>query len=133
MVPRHRIELPTRGFSDQHFENSKTLYLQAFDSIPIFQPTFGFVWNCLEIFDLDGHNLGTIFLQDSNTQTDQCPLFHPEIKFWILTIFFEKQNQISQLVSFSDFLVFWFLQNLADFPDTPRKIRTGLCSLTRPP
>ena len=21
---------------------------------------FGFVWKCLEIFDLDGHNLGTI-------------------------------------------------------------------------
>jgi hypothetical protein len=25
MVPRDRIELPTRGFSDQIFENSKTL------------------------------------------------------------------------------------------------------------
>ena len=25
---------------------------------------FGFVWKCLEIFDLDGHNLGTVlFLQ----------------------------------------------------------------------
>ena len=25
--------------------------------MPIFQLTFGFVWNRLEIFDLDGHNL----------------------------------------------------------------------------
>ena len=61
-MPSDRIELPTGGFSDQHFENSKTLYLQAFDSIPLFQLTFSFVWNCLEIFDLDGHNLGTIQL-----------------------------------------------------------------------
>jgi hypothetical protein len=60
MVPRDRIELPTRGFSDQIFENSKILLSQAVDSIPIFQPTFGFVWNYLEIFDLGGHNLGTI-------------------------------------------------------------------------
>jgi hypothetical protein len=60
LVPRDRIELPTRGFSDQIFENSKILWLQSVDSIPIFQAIFGFVWNCLEIFDLDGHNLGTI-------------------------------------------------------------------------
>jgi hypothetical protein len=59
MVPRDRIELPTRGFLDQLFENSKMLQIQAVDSIPIFQPTFGFVWNHLEIFDLGGHNLGT--------------------------------------------------------------------------
>jgi hypothetical protein len=59
MVPWDRIELPTRGFSDQIFENSKMLLLQTVDSIPIFQLTFGFVWNYLEIFDLDGHNLGT--------------------------------------------------------------------------
>ena len=26
----------------------------------VFNLTFGFVWNHLEIFDLDGHNLGTI-------------------------------------------------------------------------
>jgi hypothetical protein len=60
MVPRDRIVLLTRGFSDQIFENSKILRLQAVDSIPIFQSIFGFVWNCLEIFDLDGHNLGTV-------------------------------------------------------------------------
>ena len=66
MVPRDRIELPTRGFSDQIFENSKMLKLQVVDSIPIFRRIFGFVWNCLEIFDLDGHNLGTFsFLEDS--------------------------------------------------------------------
>jgi hypothetical protein len=56
MVPRDRIELPTRGFSDQIQKNSNLLKLQAVDSIPIFQLTFGFVWNCSEIFDLDGHN-----------------------------------------------------------------------------
>jgi len=36
------------------------LYLQAVDSISIFHRIFGFVWNRLEIFDLDGHNLGTV-------------------------------------------------------------------------
>jgi hypothetical protein len=36
------------------------LELQPVDSKPIFQLTFGFVWICLEIFDLDGHILGTI-------------------------------------------------------------------------
>ena len=60
MVPRDRIELPTRGFSDQIFENSKMFKLQTVDSIPIFHRIFGFVWNYLEIFDLDGHNLGTV-------------------------------------------------------------------------
>ena len=130
MVPRDRIELPTRGFSDQLFENSKMLQIQAVDSIPIFQLTFGFVWKYLTL-------TGTIRAQFSVKililKQINVLFFHPEIKFWILTIFFEKQNQISQLVSFSDFLVFWFLQNLADFPDAPRKVRTGLCSLTRPP
>jgi NDP-sugar pyrophosphorylase family protein len=38
----------------------KMLLLQPVDSIPLFQLTFGFVWNYLEIFDLDGHNLGTV-------------------------------------------------------------------------
>jgi hypothetical protein len=60
LVPRDRIELPTRGFSVQIFENSKRQYLQGVDSITLFQLTFGFVWNCLETFDRDGHNLGTI-------------------------------------------------------------------------
>jgi hypothetical protein len=32
----------------------------ALGSIQIFQPTFGFVWNHLEIFDLDGLNLATV-------------------------------------------------------------------------
>jgi len=64
LVPRDRIELPTRGFSDQNFENSKMLLLQAVDSISIFHRVFGFFWNCLEIFDLDGHNLGTIQLRN---------------------------------------------------------------------
>jgi len=36
------------------------LYLQAVDSISIFYPIFDFVWNYLEIFDFDGHILGTI-------------------------------------------------------------------------
>jgi hypothetical protein len=60
MVPRDRIELPTRGFSDQIAEKSKMSQLQAVDSIPIFQAIFGFVWNCLQIFEFDGHNLGTV-------------------------------------------------------------------------
>jgi len=63
MVPRDRIELPTRKFSDQIFKNSNVLQLQAADSISIFHCIFGFVWNYLEIFDLDGHNLGTIWAQ----------------------------------------------------------------------
>jgi hypothetical protein len=69
LVPRDRIELPTRGFSDQIFENSEIQLLQEVDSISILHLTVGFVWNCLEIFDLDGHNLGTIighyFISDS--------------------------------------------------------------------
>jgi hypothetical protein len=70
MVSRDRIELPTRGFSDQIFENSKMLQLQAVDSISIFHRTFGFVWNCLEIFDLDGHNLGTVsFARDPSADS----------------------------------------------------------------
>ena len=59
MVPRDRIELPTQGFSDQFFKNSKVQQLQEVDSIPIFHLIFGSIWNCLEIFGLDGHNLGT--------------------------------------------------------------------------
>ena len=67
MVPRDRIELPTRGFSDQFFENPKLLELLVVDSIQIFQLTFSFVWNCLEAFDLDGHNLGTILFPPDPT------------------------------------------------------------------
>ena len=36
------------------------LKLQTVDSISFFRLILGFVWNHLEIFDLDGHNLGTI-------------------------------------------------------------------------
>jgi hypothetical protein len=60
LVPREKIELPTRGFSGQIFLNSKISLFQAVDSIPFFQPTVGFVWNHLKILDLAGHNLGTI-------------------------------------------------------------------------
>jgi len=60
MVPRDRIELPTRGFSDQIFENLKILLLQAVDSMTIFHRIFGFAWNHLQLFDLDGHNFGTV-------------------------------------------------------------------------
>ena len=60
MVPRDRIELPTRGFSDQIFEILNMLQLQPVDSITLFKPTFSFVWNYLEKFDFDGHNLGTV-------------------------------------------------------------------------
>jgi len=59
-LTKNRIEPPARGLSDQLFENSKMLLLQAVDSIYIFQRIFGFVWICLETFDLDGHNLGTV-------------------------------------------------------------------------
>jgi hypothetical protein len=104
--------------------------LILFQFFGLFLVSFGTVWKYLTL-------TGTIWAQFSFKililKQINVLFFHPEIKFWILTIFFEKQNQISQLVSFSDFLVFWFLQNLADFPDTPRKIRTGLCSLTQPP
>jgi len=45
----------------------------AASSLIYFHHIFGFVWNCLEIFDLNGHNLGTVesylvirfFLNDS--------------------------------------------------------------------
>jgi hypothetical protein len=66
MVPRDRIELPTRGFSVPVFINSKILKLQAVDSIPILQAIFGFVWKRLEIFDLDGHNLGTVLFSSKS-------------------------------------------------------------------
>jgi hypothetical protein len=58
-VPRDRIELPTRGFSVEIFENLEMLQLHAVDSILIFHLTFGFICNYLENFDLDGHNLDT--------------------------------------------------------------------------
>jgi hypothetical protein len=45
VVPRDRIELPTRGFSDQIFENSKILLLKPVDFISIFHFIFGFVGN----------------------------------------------------------------------------------------
>ena len=48
------------GFEEQESENSKMSKLQAVDSISIFYRIFGFVWKRLEIFDLDGHNLGTV-------------------------------------------------------------------------
>jgi hypothetical protein len=60
MVPRDRIELPTRGFSVHILENSYIMKSQAVDSISIFHRIFDLVWNCLEIFDLDVHNLGTV-------------------------------------------------------------------------
>jgi hypothetical protein len=71
---RRAHRLPTRGFSDQILENPKMRQLQAVDSIPIFQLTFGFVWNCLEIFDLDGHNLGTVIF-DSSVSEKQVLIF----------------------------------------------------------
>jgi hypothetical protein len=40
--------------------NLKKSWFQPVESIQLFQLTFGFVWNCLETFDLDGHNLGTV-------------------------------------------------------------------------
>ena len=48
------------GFEEQDALNSKTSKFQPVDSIQLFQLTFGFVWKCLEIFDLNGHNLGTV-------------------------------------------------------------------------
>jgi hypothetical protein len=38
----------------------KNVVISTVDSIKLFSPIFGFVWKCLEIFDLDGHNLGTV-------------------------------------------------------------------------
>jgi hypothetical protein len=60
LKPPPAVELPTRGFSDQIFENLEMLQLQAVDFIQIFQAIVGFVLNCLEIFDPDGHNWGTV-------------------------------------------------------------------------
>jgi len=48
------------GFEVPESENSKMLWFQPVDSIQLFQLTFGFVWKYLEIFDLDGHILGTV-------------------------------------------------------------------------
>jgi len=88
MVPRDRIfiafgefnrpgrsnairahKLPTRNFSDRIFKNSKLFSLQVVDSIIIFYCIFGFVWNCLKNFDLDGHILGKI---GKNYGFDSC-------------------------------------------------------------
>ena len=49
-------DFQTKFLKIQKCCNSKQVILFRF-----FQLTFGFVWNCLGIFDLDGHNLGTIF------------------------------------------------------------------------
>ena len=84
MVSRDRIECawgPTRGFSDQIVENSKMLWLQAVDSMPIFQLTFGFVWNHLEILDLDGHILGTVEYRSSLSFTKS--IFHSKRSPWL--------------------------------------------------
>ena len=59
MVPRDRIELPTRGFSDLHFKNPNSMYFKHVVSTWVFSSVFGFVWKCFVNFDLDGHNLGT--------------------------------------------------------------------------
>ena len=48
------------GFEVQESRNSKRSWFQLIESIQLFKLTFGFVWNCLEIFDLDGHILGTV-------------------------------------------------------------------------
>ena len=48
------------GFEVQEFWSSKWLWFQLIESIQLFKLTFGFVWNCLEIFDLDGHILSTV-------------------------------------------------------------------------
>jgi hypothetical protein len=54
------------GFEVPEPENSKMVRFQLADTIQLFRPTFGFVWNCLEIFDLDGHNLGTVQFQQKS-------------------------------------------------------------------
>ena len=51
--------MPTQGFSDLIFENSKMLRFQSVNSISTSKLTFGFVWNQVGIFDLGGHNLST--------------------------------------------------------------------------
>jgi len=59
-VPRDRIELPTRGFSVELCKIPDCQHFQHLDSLENFDGIFGFVWFYLKIFDLDGHNLGTI-------------------------------------------------------------------------
>jgi len=54
------------AFEVQESENSKTSWLQSVESIQLFEPIFGFFWNCLGIYDLDGHNLGTGQVNNSN-------------------------------------------------------------------
>jgi len=60
MVRPAGFEPAAYGFEEQESCNSKMSWFQTVDSIQLFQPTFGFVWKHLEIFDLDGHNLGTV-------------------------------------------------------------------------
>jgi len=60
MEQKDRIELPTRGFSVGYSGKSKMAKFQHLDYIEFLKGIFAFIWNCLEMFDLDGHNLGTI-------------------------------------------------------------------------
>ena len=70
------IALGTDGIWEAHAKNGEMFGKDRFRKIIetnkkgtgyTFQLTFGFVWKCLEIFDLDGHNLGTLrFGQNSD-------------------------------------------------------------------
>ena len=60
LVPRDGIEPPTRGFSVAQPGIPNFLIFQPPGIRCLFTVTFGNVWFCLEIFDLDGHNLGTV-------------------------------------------------------------------------
>ena len=52
------------------------LKLQTVDSISLFRLILGFVWNHLEIFDLDGHNLGTVsFARDPSADSKNIVSF----------------------------------------------------------
>ena len=58
------------------------LWLQAVDSITTFQAIFGFVGKRWEMFDLDGHNLGTIQLNIAPTLTS--PPLNPMINIFLM-------------------------------------------------
>ena len=62
LVRPARFERAAYGFEEQDSTSLKRLWLQPVDSKPFFQMIFGFVWNCFEKFDLDGHNLGTALI-----------------------------------------------------------------------
>ncbi len=68
-------------FQTKFLKIQKCHELQAVDSISIFHRIFGFFWICLEVFDLDGRNLGTVPGRLASYFTK--PIFHSKRSAWL--------------------------------------------------